>query len=630
MPTRDDLRNVAIIAHVDHGKTTLVDALLRQAGALGRSKGEGTDNDSTQDRVMDSMDLERERGITILAKNTAIHLADENGNPVVVNIVDTPGHADFGGEVERGLSMVDGVCLLVDASEGPLPQTRFVLRKALAKGMPVILAVNKTDRADARIAEVVDECYELFMELMEDAGMHADNLDFPIVYCAGRSGKASMTRPENGTEPDSDDLAPLVKTLLDTIPAPVYDAEEPLRAQVTNLDASPYLGRLALLRIHSGTMKSGQQVAWCRTDGTIKNVKITELLVTEGLTRTPAESAGPGELVAIAGIEDVMIGDTLADPNDPRPLPPLTVDEPSISITIGINTSPLAGKSGKKLTARLVKNRLDQELVGNVSVRMLPTDRPDTWEMQGRGELALAILVEQLRREEFELTVGRPTVVTKEIDGKLHEPVERVTIDVPGEYVGTLTQALAVRRARLENLVHHDTGWARMEYIVPSRGLIGFRTEFLTETRGTGVLNHNLEGYEPWLGDMRARPTGSLVADRQGVATTYSMFSLQERGQMMVQPGTEVYEGMIVGENSRPDDMDVNITKEKKLTNMRKSTSEELERLIPPRVLNLEQALEFCAEDECVEVTPATVRIRKVVLDQTERGKAKNKKPKPA
>src|SRR5829696_6087841 len=603
MPTRDDLRNVAIIAHVDHGKTTLVDALLRQAGALGRAKGEGTDNDETQTRVMDSMDLERERGITILAKNTAIHLADENGSPVVINIVDTPGHADFGGEVERGLSMVDGVVLLVDASEGPLPQTRFVLRKALAKGMPVILAVNKTDRADARIAEVVDECYELFMELMEDAGMDADALEFPIVYCSGRSGKASLTRPENG--------------------------EEPLRAQVTNLDASPYLGRLALLRIHSGTMKNGQQVAWCKVDGTIKNVKITELLVTEGLTRTPADSAGAGELVAIAGIEDIMIGDTLADPNDPRPLPPLTVDEPSISITIGINTAPLSGKSGKKLTARLIKNRLDQELVGNVSVRMLPTDRPDTWEMQGRGELALAILVEQLRREEFELTVGRPTVVTKEIDGKLHEPVERVTIDTPGEYVGTLTQALAIRRGRLENLVHHDTGWARMEYIVPSRGLIGFRTEFLTETRGTGVLNHNLEGYEPWLGDMRARPTGSLVADRQGLATTYSMFSLQERGQLMVQPGTEVYEGMIVGENSRPDDMDVNITKEKKLTNMRKSTSEELERLIPPRILNLEQALEFCAEDECVEVTPATVRIRKVVLDQTERGKAKNRKPKP-
>src|SRR3982750_4236636 len=449
------------------------------------------------------------------------------------------------------------------------------------------------------------------MELREDSGMDVDNLDFPIVYSNGKTGQASLTRPADGTSPDSPDLGPLVKTLLDTIPAPVYDAEEPLRAQVTNLDASPYLGRLALLRIHSGTMKSGQQVAWCRTDGTIKNVKITELLVTEGLTRTPADSAGPGELVAIAGIEDVMIGDTLADPNDPRPLPPLTVDEPSISITIGINTAPLSGKSGKKLTARLIKNRLDQELVGNVSVRMLPTERPDTWEMQGRGELALAILVEQLRREEFELTVGRPQVVTKQI-------------------VGPLPQALAPRRGRLENLVHHDTGWARLEYIVPSRGLIGFRTEFLTETRGTGVLNHNLEGYEPWLGDMRARPTGSLVAGAQGGATTYSMFSLQERGQLMVQPGTEVYEGMIVGENSRPDDMDVNITKEKKLTNMRKSTSEELERLIPPRLLNLEQALEFCAEDECVEVTPATVRIRKVVLDQTERGKAKNRKPKPA
>src|SRR3954467_14126805 len=644
MPTRDDLRNVAIIAHVDHGKTTLVDALLRQAGALGRAKGEGTDNDSTQDRVMDSMDLERERGITILAKNTAIRLADENGNPVTVNIVDTPGHADFGGEVERGLSMVDGVVLLVDASEGPLPQTRFVLRKALAKRMPVILVVNKTDRSDARIAEVVDETYELFMELLEDSGMGDEGLEFPIVYSNGKTGQASLTRPADGTSPDSPDLAPLVKTLLDTIPAPTYDAEEPLRAQVTNLDASPYLGRLALLRIHSGEMKNGQQVAWCRTDGSIQRVKITELLVTEGLDRTSAESAGPGDLVAIAGIEDIMIGDTLADPNDPRPLPPLTVDEPSISITIGINTSPISGRSGKKLTARLIKNRLDQELVGNVSVRMLPTERPDTWEMQGRGELALAILVEQLRREEFELTVGRPTVVTKEIDGKLHEPVERVTreigasrgepvervtIDVPGEYVGTLTQALATRRARLENLVHHDTGWARMEYICPSRGLIGFRTEFLTETRGTGVLNHNLEGYEPWMGDMRARPTGSLVADRSGVATSYAMFSLQERGSMLVAPGTEVYEGMIVGENSRPDDMDVNITKEKKLTNMRDSTSEGLERRIPPRILNLEQALEFCAEDECVEVTPATVRIRKVVLDQTERGKAKNRKPKP-
>ncbi|MCZ2810144.1 MULTISPECIES: translational GTPase TypA [unclassified Modestobacter] len=629
MPTRNDLRNVAIIAHVDHGKTTLVDALLRQAGALGRSKGEGTDNDSTQDRVMDSGELERERGITILAKNTAIRLADEDGNPVVVNIVDTPGHADFGGEVERALSMVDGVVLLVDASEGPLPQTRFVLRKALAKGMPVILAVNKTDRQDARIEEVVDETYELFMELLEDAGLPAETLEFPIVYCNGRTGQASLNKPENGTVPDSPDLGPLVKTLLDTVPAPVYDAEEPLRAQVTNLDASPFLGRLALLRIHSGEMKRGQQVAWCKADGTITRTKITELLVTEGLTRTPADSAGPGDLIAIAGIEDIMIGDTLADPNDPRPLPAITVDEPSISITIGINTSPISGKSGKKLTARLIKNRLDQELVGNVSVRMLPTERPDTWEMQGRGELALAILVEQLRREEFELTVGRPQVVTKEIDGKLHEPVERVTIDTPGEYVGTLTQALAVRRGRLENLVHHDTGWARMEYIVPSRGLIGFRTEFLTETRGTGVLNHNLEGYEPWLGDMRARPTGSLVADRTGVATTYSMFSLQERGQMMVEPGTAVYEGMVIGENSRPDDMDVNITKEKKLTNMRKATSEELERLIPPRLLNLEQALEFCAEDECVEVTPGAVRVRKVELDQTIRGRSRNRKPKP-
>src|SRR5919199_1298431 len=471
---RQDLRNVAIVAHVDHGKTTLVDAMLWQSGAF-------RENQDVDERVMDSNDLEREKGITILAKSTAIR----HGG-VTINIVDTPGHADFGGEVERGLSMVDGVVLLVDASEGPLPQTRFVLRKALAKRLPVILVVNKTDRSDARIAEVVDETYELFLELLDDSGMADEALDFPIVYSNGKTGQASLTRPADGTSPDSPDLAPLVKTLLDTIPAPSYDAEEPLRAQVTNLDASPYLGR----------------------------VKITELLVTEGLDRTSAESAGPGDLVAIAGIEDIMIGDTLADPNDPRPLPPLTVDEPSISITIGINTAPLSGRSGKKLTARLIKNRLDQELVGNVSVRMLPTERPDTWEMQGRGELALAILVEQLRREEFELTVGRPQVVTKTIDGRLHEPVERVTIDTPGEYVGTLTQALATRRGRMENLVHHDTGWARMEYIVPSRGLIGFRTEFLTETRGTGVLNHNLEGYEPWMGDMRARPTGSLVAVR--------------------------------------------------------------------------------------------------------------------
>jgi GTP-binding protein len=628
MPTRDDLRNVAIIAHVDHGKTTLVDALLRQAGALHRAKGEGTDADETRTRVMDSMDLERERGITILAKNTAIRLADENGKPVTVNIVDTPGHADFGGEVERGLSMVDGVVLLVDASEGPLPQTRFVLRKALGKRLPVILVVNKTDRADARIAEVVDETYELFMELLEDNGMDAAALEFPIVYTNGKAGLASLERPADGSSPDSPDLAPLVKTLLATIPPPSYDAEEPLRAQVTNLDASPYLGRLALLRVHSGLLKNGQQVAWCRTDGSVQRVKITELLMTEGLDRTPADSAGPGDLVAVAGIEDIMIGDTLADPEDPRPLPPLTVDEPSISITIGINTAPLAGRSGKKLTARLVKNRLDQELVGNVSVRMLPTERPDTWEMQGRGELALAILVEQLRREEFELTVGRPQVVTKTIDGTLHEPMERVTIDTPGEYVGTLTQALATRRGRMENLIHHDTGWARMEYVVPSRGLIGFRTEFLTETRGTGVLHHVLDGYEPWQGEMRARPTGSLVADRQGVATSYAMFSLQERGSLMVAPGTEVYEGMIVGENSRPDDMDVNITKEKKLTNMRSSTAEELERLVPPRLLNLEQALEFCAEDECVEVTPAAVRVRKVILDQTERAKSRNRRPK--
>src|SRR3954468_22858353 len=605
---RPDLRNVAIVAHVDHGKTTLVDAMLWQSGAF----REGAD---VGERVMDSMDLEREKGITILAKNTAVPHGD-----MKLNIVDTPGHADFGGEVERGLTMVDGVLLLVDASEGPLPQTRFVPRKALENHLPVILVVNKVDRPDARIAEVVDEVYELFIDL--DA--REDQIEFPIVYTNARAGWASMTEGEEGT-----DLQPLMDLLVEHIPAPSYEPGHPLQAHVTNLDASPYVGRLAICRVRNGTIRKGAPIAWCRADGTITSARVAELYVTEALDRIDAAEAGPGEIIAVAGLADVTIGETLADPEDPRPLPVITVDEPSISVTIGINHSPLAGQDGDKLTARQIKDRLEQELVGNVSIRMLPTERPDTWEVQGRGELALAILVEQLRREEFELTVGRPQVVTKTIDGTLHEPVERVTIDTPGEYVGTLTQALAPRRGRLENLVHHDTGWARLEYIVPSRGLIGFRTEFLTETRGTGVLNHNLEGYEPWLGDMRARPTGSLVADRQGLATTYSMFSLQERGQLMVQPGTEVYEGMIVGENSRPDDMDVNITKEKKLTNMRKSTSEELERLVPPRILNLEQALEFCAEDECVEVTPGFVRVRKVELDQTVRGRTKNRKPKP-
>ena len=605
MPVRADLRNVAIIAHVDHGKTTLVDAMLRQSGAFG-------EHGEVEERVMDSMDLEREKGITILAKNTAIRYGD-----VTINIVDTPGHADFGGEVERGLSMVDGVLLLVDASEGPLPQTRFVLRKALAARLPVVLVINKVDRPDARIAEVVDETYELFLDLDADDSQ----IDFPIIYCNAKAGRASTTRPEGGSDPDSPDLKPLFDLLLETIPAPSYDEDAPLQALVTNLDASPYLGRLALCRVHNGTITRGQSVMLCRTDGSQQRVKISELLMTRALERVPAEQAGPGDIIAVAGIPDIMIGETLADPEDPRPLPVITVDEPSISMTIGVNTSPLAGRSGKKLTARLVKNRLDAELVGNVSIRVLPTDRPDTWEVQGRGELALAVLVELMRREEFELTVGKPQVVTRVIDGKVHEPVERLTIDAPEEFLGTITQLLAVRKGRLEQMVNHGTGWIRLEYLVPARGLIGFRTEFLTETRGTGLLHHVFEGYEPWFGELRTRPTGSMVADRAGVATAYALLNLQERGTLFIGPGTEVYEGMIVGENSRADDMDVNPTKEKKLTNMRSSTGEELVRLTPHRQLSLEQALEFCREDECVEVTPDAVRLRKVVLSASEREK---------
>ncbi|HVS68189.1 MAG TPA: translational GTPase TypA [Mycobacteriales bacterium] len=607
MAQRTDLRNVAIIAHVDHGKTTLVDAMLWQSGAFTAHQA---DEGSVNERVMDSMDLEREKGITILAKNTAVHHGD-----LTINIVDTPGHADFGGEVERALSMVDGVALLVDASEGPLPQTRFVLRKALAANLPVVLIINKVDRSDARIGEVVDETYELFLDLDADE----KQIDFPIVYCQAKTGQASLNRPADGSSPDSPDLEPLFQVLRDTIPAPTYDELAPLQAHVTNLDASPYLGRLALCRIHNGEMKKGQTVAWSRHDGSIERVKLTELLGTEALERVPIESAGPGDIVAIAGIPEIMIGDTLADPDDPRPLPVITIDEPNISMTIGINTSPLAGKSGKKLTARLVKNRLDSELVGNVSIRVLPTDRPDTWEVQGRGELQLAILVELMRREGFELTVGKPQVVTREIDGKLHEPVERLTIDAPSDYQGVLIQLMALRKGRLEQMVDHGTGWVRMEYLVPARGLIGFRTEFLTETRGTGLLHHVHEGYEPWFGELRTRPTGSLVADRAGSTTGFALANLQERGTMFVGPGTDVYEGMIVGENSRSDDIDVNPTKEKKLTNMRASTGDVLVPLIPHKVLSLEQSLEFCREDECVEVTPDTVRLRKVTLDAATR-----------
>jgi len=623
MPTpetrqRSDIRNVAIIAHVDHGKTTLVDGMLLQSGAYTVHQQE---EGAVTDRVMDSMDLEREKGITILAKNTAVRRKD-----LLINIIDTPGHADFGGEVERGLSMVDGVALLVDASEGPLPQTRFVLRKALAQNMPVILIINKVDRPDARIAEVVDETYELFLDL--DAT--EEQIDFPIVYCQAKTGQASLSRPENGTSPDSPDLEPLFEVIKNTIPAPTYTEGAPLQAHVTNLDASPYLGRLALCRIYNGTMKKGQTVAWCKKDGSVENVRLTELLGTEALERVSIDSAGPGEIVAIAGIPEIFIGETLADPENPQPLPLMTIDEPSISMTIGINTAPLAGRSGKKLTARQVKDRLDRELVGNVSIRVENTERPDTWEVQGRGELQLAILVEVMRRESFELTVGKPQVVTRLVDGKVHEPMERLTIDTPSDYQGVLIQLMALRKGRLEQMVDHGTGWTRMEYLVPARGLIGFRTEFLTETRGTGLLHHVHERYEPWHGDIRTRPSGSLVADRSGPTTGFALANLQERGTMFVPPGTEVYEGMIVGENSRADDMDVNATKEKKLTNMRQSSSDVLVPLIPHKQLSLEQALEFCREDECVEVTPALVRIRKVILDQGNRAKASRGKAKAA
>ncbi len=617
---RLDLRNVAIVAHVDHGKTTLVDAMLWQGGAFG-------EHQHVDERAMDSGDLEREKGITILAKNTAIRYTgaaakNVEGGAMTINIIDTPGHADFGGEVERGLSMVDGIVLLVDASEGPLPQTRFVLRKALNADLPVVLVVNKVDRSDARISEVVDETYELFMDLLDESHSQ-DALDFPVVYASAKAGRASIAMPENGGMPDSDNLEPLFQTIVDTIPAPVYHEDAPLQAHVTNLDSSPFLGRLALVRIKEGRLKKGQQVAWMKRDGSVSTVKITELLVTEALERKPGLEAGPGDIVAIAGIPEIMIGETLADVEDPHALPLITVDEPAISMTIGTNTSPLAGRvKGSKVTARLVKDRLDAELVGNVSIKVLPTERPDAWEVQGRGELALAILVEQMRREGYELTVGKPQVVTREINGKLHEPVERLTIDAPEEYLGTITQLLAVRKGRMEQMTNHGTGWVRMEFLVPARGLIGFRTEFLTDTRGTGIAHHVFEGYEPWAGELRTRNNGSLVSDRAGAATAYAMTNLQERGIMFVDPTTEVYEGMIIGENSRDDDMDVNITKEKKQTNVRSSTSDNFEKLIPPKKLSLEQCLEFCREDECVEVTPDTVRIRKVVLDAGERGRA--------
>ncbi|MGW9494637.1 translational GTPase TypA [Streptomyces prasinus] len=625
---RHDIRNVAIVAHVDHGKTTIVDGMLKQAGAFAAHQ-----LDQVDERMMDSGDLEREKGITILAKNTAVkYHPKDGGDPITINIIDTPGHADFGGEVERALSMVDGVVLLVDSSEGPLPQTRFVLRKALQAKLPIILCINKTDRPDSRIDEVVNEAYDLFLDLDADE----DQIEFPIVYACGRDGIASLTKPADGTVPaDSDSLEPFFSTILSHIPAPTYDEGAPLQAHVTNLDADNFLGRIALVRVHQGELKKGQTVAWMKRDGSVQNVRISELMMTEALTRKPAEKAGPGDICAVAGIPDIMIGETLADPENPVPLPLITVDEPAISMTIGTNTSPLVGRGGtgkgadakaavkdRKVTARQVKDRLDRELIGNVSLRVLDTDRPDAWEVQGRGELALAILVEQMRREGYELTVGKPQVVTREIDGKVHEPVERMTIDVPEEHMGAVTQVMGVRKGRMDNMSNHGSGWVRLEFVVPSRGLIGFRTEFLTQTRGTGIAHSIHEGHEPWFGPLSTRNNGSLVADRAGAVTAFAMTNLQERGVLFVDPGTEVYEGMIVGENSRADDMDVNITKEKKLTNMRSSSADSFEAIVPPRKLSLEQSLEFCRDDECVEVTPESVRIRKVNLDGRERARA--------
>ena len=605
MARRSDLRNVAIIAHVDHGKTTLVDAMLWQSGTFRA-------NEDVAERVMDSGDLERERGITILAKNTAVEVPSEQGT-VTVNVVDTPGHADFGGEVERALAMVDGALLLVDASEGPLPQTRFVLRKALERGLPVLVAVNKIDRPDARIGEVVDTTYDLLIDLGADDAQ----IDLPVLYTNAKDGTATLDPDEPGS-----DLGPLFAALLEHVPAPEHDPAHPFQALVTNLDASPYLGRIALCRVQHGRVERGDTIAWCRRDGSVERMRLTELYLTEALDRVTADAAGPGDLIAIAGIEEVTIGETLADATDPRPLPLLTVDEPSLGMTLGVNTSPLAGRDGDKVTARLIDARLRAELVGNVSLRVLPTERPDTWEVQGRGELQLAVLVETLRREGFELTVGKPRVVTRRVDGEVHEPFEHVSIDVPQDYLGVVTQLLGLRKGRLQQMVNHDAGWTRLEFRVPARALIGFRTELLTETRGTAILHHVFDGYEPWQGELRTRPNGSLVADRSGSATQFALLGLQDRGQLFIAPGTEVYEGMIIGENARADDLDVNPTKEKKLTNVRSATADELVRLAPARQLSLDQALEFIREDEAVEVTPSSVRLRKVELSAVTRGRA--------
>lgn len=634
MPVRPDIRNLAIVAHVDHGKTTLVDAMLWQAGAFASH----ANSQKAGERVMDSGDLEREKGITILAKNTSVSYSGPSAkeltgqDEITINVIDTPGHADFGGEVERGLSMVDGVVLLVDASEGPLPQTRFVLRKALVADLPVVLVVNKVDRPDSRIEQVEEEVTELLLSLADDLINEGHDVDVdavlnvPVVYAAAKAGLSSLNRPLDGDLPDSD-MEPLFRAILEHIPGPAYQEDAPLQAQVTNLDASPFLGRLALLRVHNGTLNRGDQVAWVRADGTTQNVKVTELLRTDGLERVSAQSATHGDIVAVAGIDQITIGDSLVDPEQPKPLDPIHVDEPAISMTIGINDSPLAGKEkGTKLTARQIKDRLDRELVGNVSIRVLPTERPDTWEVQGRGELALAILVEQMRREGFELTVGKPRVVTKLVDGKVHEPMERLTVDIPEQYLGAVTQLLASRKGVLQSMANHGSGWVRLEFSAPARGLIGLRTRFLTETHGTGIMASIGEGFAPWQGEITSRPSGSLVADRAGAATPYAMAQLQERASLLVPPGSEVYMGQVVGENSRGDDMDVNVTREKKQTNMRSAAADILETLTPPRKLSLEEALEFASEDEFVEVTPSSIRIRKIQLDPKERAKVASRK----
>ena len=608
------IRNIAIIAHVDHGKTTLVDKILHHC-ALFR------DNQDSGELILDNNDLERERGITILSKNVSVVYKD-----IKINIIDTPGHADFGGEVERGLSMVDGVVLLVDASEGPLPQTRFVLRKALAANLPVILVVNKVDRPDSRLDEVVEESTDLLLSLASDLAEENPDididavLDVPVIYASAKARRADTVQPADGQLPANDNLEPLFRTIIERIPGPSYDEDAPLQAHVTNLDASPFLGRLALLRIHNGTLRKGQSVGWARHEGDIKQARISELLITEGLERKPAEEAHAGDIVAVAGIEDITIGESLVDLEDPRPLPLIKVDDPAISMTIGINTSPMAGRvKGAKVTARQVKDRLDKELIGNVSIRVLPTSRPDAWEVQGRGELALAILVEQMRREGFELTVGKPQVVTRQVDGKTYEPMERMTIDVPEEHLGVVTQLMAARKGRMETMSNHGAGWVRMEFLVPARGLIGFRSKFLTDTRGTGIASSIAEGYEPWHGVIETRTTGSLISDRSGAVTAYALIRLQDRGTFFVEPTQETYEGQVVGENPRNEDMEVNVVREKQQTNMRSSTAETFENLTPPRKLTLEEALEFAADDECVEVTPEAVRIRKVILNGQER-----------